>query len=785
MTSSNPSVGQHIRRREDASLVRGRARFTDDLSRPDTLYCSFLRSPHAHAIIESIDPSRALAIESVEQVVTHEDIRDSQAPGTVPIGIQLPGLFVPERPLLAADRVRYQGEPVAAVLARDRYAARDGVEAIEVNYEPLAAAVDPGESAGNETVRIHEDAEDNIGITWDIGDREATDRAFREADHVFSFEHTQQRLIPNAMEPRAALAELDPSDGQLTVHLSTQTPHGIRLYLSELLGLRENRIRVVAPEVGGGFGSKDNYYPEEGLVAWCALEYEGPVKWTATRTETYLSDAQGRAREIAAELACSSDGTIEGLRVDSRADLGAYISTHSPIISTAIFSGVLSGPYSIPAIDCHIDGVFTNTVPVDSYRGAGRPEACYLVERMVREAARELDMEPAELRRKNFIPPDEFPYETAAGVVYDSGDYEPTLDQALELLEYESWRSRQEQAREEGRYLGIGLGCFVESAGAGPSGLLGPDSLMPALSESGLIRFHPSGSVTAYCGTSDHGQGHQTTYAQILADRLGIPMDEIEVVEGDTDEIPYGTGSFASRSTSLGGAALVRCTEKILAKARRIASHQLEVSPEDLEFDDGQFSVRGAPERSLPLQQIARDAYKATNLPDDMELGLESAAVYDPENFTYPHGTHAAVVEVDPGSGEVEVLRYVAVDDCGRQINPMIVEGQIQGGVAQGIGQALYEIGSYDGEGNLVTGSLMDYSFPNAVQIPELVCGATETPSPHNPLGAKGCGEAGAIGAPPTVVNAILDALRPLEVEHVEMPVTSDSLWTRIQSART
>ena len=770
-------LGSAIERREDPALLTGDAEYTDDIQLPRMAHVAIKRSQHAHARIESIDTSAAEEMEGVVDVFTAEDL---DVPGKLPVGWLLDTLKQVDHPILAADRVRYQGDALAVVVAEERYLAADAVDRIEVDYDRIDAITDPTEALDEDAPTLHDDAEGNRAFEWEIGNEAETDAAFDDADNVVGIDLENQLLIPNAMEPRAAVADYNPSENELEVHMTSQNPHLHRLLMSGVIGHPEHKLRVRAPDVGGGFGSKIHHYADEALVALAAKRVKRPVKWQATRTETYLTDAQGRGHQTHAEIAVDDDGTIEGLRVDTKANLGAYLSTFAPSIPTYLYGTLLSGQYDIPAIHCAVEGAFTNVPPVDAYRGAGRPEASFVVERLANLAARELGMDPAEFRRENFV--QEFPHETPVAVVYDSGDYEKPLDRALELLDYEEFRKRQAEAREEGRYLGIGFSAYIEACGLAPSELAGQLGAQAGLWESSLVRFHPSGTVTAYCGTSGHGQGHHTTYAQIVANELGVDYDDVEVVEGDTDEIPQGMGTYGSRSAAVGGSSLVKSSEKLVEKAREIAAHQLEVATEDVEFSGGEFQVAGAPDRSITIQAVAQQSYLAHDLPDGMEPGLEATTFYDPDNFVFPFGIHAAVVEVDPDSGEIEFENYVAVDDVGNQINPKIVEGQIHGGIAQGVGQALYEGAEYDANGQLVTGSMQDYTVPKSMQIPSIETDSTVTPSPVNPLGVKGVGEAGTIAAPQAVVNAVCDALDPMGVDHIDMPLKAERVWQAANS---
>ena len=777
-------LGSAIERREDPALVTGEAEYTDDIQIRDMAHMAVLRSQHGHAKINDVDTSGAEAMDGVIGVFTHDDLARDDTPGELPfllpVGWLLDSLREVDHPILADGRVRYQGDAIAIVVAEDRYIAHDALDAIDVDYERLDAVADPGEALSGDAPQLHHDAEDNVAFEWEIGDEGKTDDAFEAAAHTASIELENQLLIPNAMEPRAAVADYHPGTDELDVFMTSQNPHVHRLLMSGVIDHPEHKLRVKAPEVGGGFGSKIHHYADEALVAWAAKHLERPVKWTATRTETYKTDALGRGHLTEAELAMDEDGRITGLRVDTKANLGAYLSTFAPSIPTYLYGTLLSGQYDIPAIHCSVTGAFTNVNPVDAYRGAGRPEASFVLERLAYLGAKEIGMDPAEFRRKNFVPSDAFPFETQVALEYDSGDYEKTLDRALEMVDYENFRERQEAAREEGRYLGIGFSCYIEACGLAPSELVGELGAQAGLWESGVVRFHPGGTVTAYCGTSGHGQGHSTTYAQIVANELGIPYDDVEVVEGDTDEIPQGMGTYGSRSAAVGGSALVKSSQKLVEKAREIAAHQLEADPADVEFEDGEFSVAGAPDRSITIQDVAGESYLGHDIPEGMEPGLEATSFYDPENFVYPFGTHVAVVEVDPDSGEIEFEQYVAVDDVGNQINPKIVEGQIHGGVAQGVGQALYEGAEYDENAQLLTGSMQDYTVPKAEHVPEMETDSTVTESPVNPLGVKGVGEAGTIAAPQAVVNAVADALEPFGVEGVEMPMTAERVWRAV-----
>jgi carbon-monoxide dehydrogenase large subunit len=763
-------LGSALERREDPHLVTGDAEYTDDIQYPRSTFMSVVRSQYGHARIEDVDTSEAEEHEDVLAVYTHDDVAASDVPGTLAVWIDEEYATTPDRPILADGRVRYQGEPIAVVVAEDRYTAAEAAGLVDASYDRLDAVTDPVEAVEDDAPTVHRSAPDNVALEWEHGDEAAVESAFEEADHVVELDLENNRLVPTAIETRAAIARYKPSDGELFVEMTSQNPHLHQAWLAETLGLRKADIRVRAPDVGGGFGSKIHHYPEEALVSFAAMDVERPVKWQATRTEGFASTSHGRDHRAHAEIAFDEGGHVTGLRTDTHVGVGGYISSAQASVAAPDYAELLCGQYDVPAFYAHVTGAFTNTAPVDAYRGAGRPEATYLIERLMSRAADELGTDPVELRRRNLIGEDQFPYEAAAGREYDSGDYERTLDVALDHVDYEDFRERQAEAREEGRYLGIGFSCYIEACGVGPG-----------LFESGNVEFKPSGEVVVKAGTHSHGQGHETSYAQIVADRLGIPYDDVEVIEGDTAVVSEGRGTYGSRSAPVGGSAVFNSAEKVREKARRIAAHQLEASEADLEFEDGEFHVAGAPERSIHIRTVAGVAYARDELPEGVEPGLEATSYYDPPNFVFPFGTHVAVVAVDPDSGEIELERYVSVDDVGNQINPKIVEGQIHGGIAQGLGQALYEGAEYDENGTLVTGSLQDYTVPKAHHLPEMETDSTVTPCPHNPLGVKGVGEAGTIAAPPAAVNAVVDALEPFGVEGVEMPMTPERVWNAVE----
>lgn len=762
--------GRSIERREDPHLLTGDARYTDDIQYPQMGYLALLGSQYGHARIESIDTSAAEEADGVLGIYTHEDLLESGIDGTMPAADPDDGPSV-DRPLLAREKVRYQGQPVAAIVADERYAAFAALDLIEVEYERLDAATEIETAFEEEAPTIHEDAPDNVAFRWETGDPEATDEAFAEASHVVELDVGNNRVIPTAMEPRAAVAQYRPGDDELIVELSSQNPHSVQDRLATVLNVPEHRITVRVPDVGGGFGAKLQPYSGHLLAAWCAMDLERPVKWQARRTDDFQSMVHARRQETTIEAALDDDGRFLALRGHIDADVGGY-STGGGVGIPMGTAAMLCGQYDVPVGHVSVRGAFTNTAPISAYRGAGRPEAAYVIERLADACARALEIDPVEFRRRNFIPPEQFPVETALGRDYDSGEYKKTLEKALELVDYDAVRERQRRAREEGRYLGIGISCYVEVCG-GSAGSL----------ESGLIRVNPEGQVVAHTGTQDTGQGHATSYAQVVADEMGVDYDDVSIVEGDTDRVPEGGGTAGSRSLPMAGGALRQAARRIVEKARKIAAHQLEVAEEDLEFEDGEFRVRGVPDRSLTIREIAELAYDAGETPEGTEPGLETTSFFSPEGSTAPFGTHVAIVEVDPETGEIEFERYVAVDDVGTQINPKLVEGQVVGGVAQGIGQAIYEDAQYDSNGNLVTGSLQDYAMPKSFDIPEIEWESTVTPSPNNPLGAKGVGEAGTIASMPAVVNAAIDALEPLEVESLSMPLSNETIWQAIRDA--
>jgi len=755
-------VGAKVKRREDPSLIRGLGRFVDDVRLPGMLHVAILRSPHAHAKIKSLDTAAARRHPGVVAVFTGAELRDQI--GTLPTTADNPTLRIPKHHVLAVDKVCYVGEGVAAVIAEDRYAARDALDLIAVQYEPLPVVTDPEKALAPGSPMIHAEWPDNTAFRWEHKQGDV-DKAFKQAHKVVRQKLVHQRLAPNAIETRGVVARYLAAEKELTVWSSTQIPHILKTHLSKLLSLPESQVRVIAPDVGGGFGSKLNVYAEEALLGYLALKLNRPVKWSEERSENMRATIHGRGQVGEVEAAVKKDGTILGLRYNVVADIGAYHQLFTPAIPP--FTGLmLSGCYKIPAISIELTAAFTNKMSTDAYRGAGRPEATYVIERLMDRVAQELRIDPVTVRRKNFPQPKEFPFKTATGLAYDSGNYQRALDKALKLAGYQKLRREQKRLRSRGRYLGIGLSTYVEICAMGPG-----------FWEYGKVEVEPTGKVKVFTGASPHGQGQRTSFAQIVADQLGVALDDIEVIHGDTAVVSKGTGTFGSRATAVGGIAVYQAAEKVREKARELASHLLEVDTDDLVFSDGRIGVKGVPRKALTIAQIARQAHAAKNLPKGMDSDLAAESTFEPSNFTFPFGTHICVAEVEPETGSVEIQKYFAVDDCGKVINPLLVDGQIQGGIVQGLGQALFEEVVYDENGQLVTGSLMDYALPRAADLPRLKLARTETPTPVNPLGIKGIGEAGTIGSTPAVVSAVVDALAPFGVKHIDMPLTPQKIW--------
>ena len=771
--------GSGIRRREDPRLITGQASYTDDIKLPGMVHAAILRSPHAHARIRNVDTAAAAGEPGVLAVYTGTDIEGVLNPMPCAWVVPDSDVKVVAYPAIAKDVVRYVGDAVAVVVAEDRYQAEDALELINVDYEPLPAVVNAEAALQAGAPQLHEDAPNNQAFHW-VASGGDVDAAFASPEVVVRDTIIQQRLIPNAVEPRSAVASWVSSMGELTLWNSSQNPHICRFVTSLVTGLGEHKIRVIAPEVGGGFGSKIAVYPWEMITAFCSMRLGRPVKWTETRSENYQATTHGRDHIQHVELAATKEGKITGVRSVVYAGMGAYLSTAGPGIPTILHGLMYSGPYDIPNLKADVYGVFSNTTPVDAYRGAGRPEATFLLERMVNLLADELGMDPVEVRRKNLIPKFEDGHDVAIGVTYDSGDYQLTLDKALEQVNYQQLREEQARLRGNNQYMGIGVTCYCEICGLGPSQVAGAVGFGGGLWESAIVRFYATGKVNVFVGTSPHGQGEETTFAQILSDELGVPVEDVEVIHGDTDNTPMGWGTYGSRTTVVGGAAVVLSARKIKDKGRSLAAHLLEAAEEDIDYEDGKFFVRGSPDQNKTIQDIALMANVAWNMPEGMEPGLEATTFYDPPNFTFPFGAHVAVVMVDPDNGAIQLQRYVAVDDCGLQINPMIVEGQVHGGVVQGAGQALWEGAVYDDSGQLLTGSMMDYALPRAHMVPDVETLSTMTPSPHNPLGVKGVGETGTIASTVTIYNAVIDALKPLGVTRLEMPLTPERVWQAI-----
>ncbi len=776
-------IGESVKRVEDPRFIQGRGKYVANMNLPGTLHAAILRSPHAHATIDNIDTSAALAMDGVVAVYTGADMAADEI-GSLPCGFNPPDIKTAPHMPLASDKVRHVGDGVAVVIANDIYKAYDALDQIKVSYGVLPAVVDAKGATAPGAPQVHDEIPNNTSFHWPLGERTEIDAAMATADHIVELDLINQRLVPNAMEPRACVAQWNEFSDELTVWTTSQNPHIIRLLLSmATMGVPENKIRVISPDVGGGFGSKIFHYAEEVIVPWASMKLKQPVRWVSTRSEAFLTDAHGRDHVTTCRLGLKSDGTMVGLDVTTWANMGAYLSTFAPMIPTALYITLFSGLYKIPVIFGEAYGTMTHTVPVDAYRGAGRPEASFLLERLVDIAARDLAMDPIELRRKNFIQPDEFPYQTPVALEYDSGNYDALFDTAESLSGYSGLLAKRDAARAEGRLVGVGVSGCIEASGPAPSQVAVGLGAGVGLWESGIVRVHPLGKVAVMTGSHSHGQGHETAFAQIVADELGIAFEDIEVIHGDTGRTPFGLGTYGSRSASVGGSALVMASRKIIDKMTKIAAHLLEAAEEDIVHDKatGNFHVKGSPEQSKGFVDVSVSALTA-DIPEGMEPSLEESCFYDPANFTFPNSAHICLLEIDRDSGEVEILEYAAVDDVGNVINPMIVEGQILGGIAQGVGQALWENGVYDDQGQLMSGSFMDYAMPRADGFPNLKVARNETPSPHNPLGVKGAGEMGTIAATVTVANGVHDALEPMGVRHLDMPYTSQKLWAAIQS---
>ncbi|MGE0311635.1 MAG: xanthine dehydrogenase family protein molybdopterin-binding subunit [Lautropia sp.] len=780
---SNSPIGKSLARREDHRFLTGAGQYTDDVVLPRQTFCYFVRSPHAHARIRSIDASATKASPGFVALFTGEDLAEAKV-GGLPCGWLIHSkdgspMKEPPHPVLAQGKARHVGDAVAMIVAETYLQARDAGEALVVDYEVLPAVTDAAKADGAQAV-VHDDVPNNVCYDWGHGDKAATDAAFAKAKHVTTLSFRNNRLIPNAMEPRAANASWSRHDDSYTLYVANQNPHVERLLMCAfVLGLPESKVRVIAPDVGGGFGSKIFLYPEETALVWASKKVGRPIKWTAERGESFLTDAHGRDHVTTAELAMDERGEFLGMRVKTTANMGAYLSTFASSVPTILYATLLAGQYRTPAIYAEVKAVFTNTAPVDAYRGAGRPEATYVVERLVEQAAREMKIDPAEIRRRNFITA--FPYATPVGLTYDIGDYAATLNKAIELADVAGFPARKAQAAREGKLRGLGYSCYIEACGLAPSNIAGALGARAGLFEAGEVRVHPTGTVTVFTGSHSHGQGHETTFAQVVAGQLGIPIENVEIVHGDTGRVPFGMGTYGSRSLSVGGTAIVKAVDKIIAKGKKIAAHLLEASDTDITFENGEFKVAGT-DKKVPFAQVSLTAYVPHNYPlDKLEPGLNENAFYDPTNFTYPAGSYICEVEVDRDTGRTRIVQFVAVDDFGNVVNPMIVEGQVHGGLAQGIGQALLEGASYDPEsGQLLTGSYMDYAMPRADDLPSFKVDTCVTACTHNPLGVKGCGEAGAIGSPPAFINALTDAIG---VTDIAMPATPERVWRAMQKA--
>ena len=783
--SKLPHIGESLRRKEDYRFLTGAGQYTDDVQMANMTHAYFVRSPHAHAHIKSIDIKAALAAPGVIGIFDGKDVAGDSING-LPCGWLITDtsgqpMKEPAHPILAQGKVRYVGDHVAMVVAETLEQARNAAELVHVNYDVLPAVVDVRDAA--KATALHEVAPDNHCYKWAIGDKTQVDAAFAKAAHITKLDLINNRLVPNPMEPRAAIGSYSRANDEYTLYVSNQNPHVERLLMTAfVMGLPEHKVRVIAPDVGGGFGAKIYLYAEDVCLTWASKKLNRNIRWTCDRSEAFLSDAHGRDHASHAEMALDKDGHFLALKVHTNANLGAYLSTFSTAVPTILYATLLAGQYSTPQVYVEVDAWFTNTAPVDAYRGAGRPEATYLLERLVSRAAWETGIGQDEIRKRNFIKA--FPYQTPVALQYDTGDFHACMSESQKLADVTGFEKRKTASAAKGLLRGIGYSSYIEACGIAPSNIAGALGARAGLFECGEIRVHPTGSVTVFTGSHSHGQGHETTFAQVVAARLGIPVENVDIVHGDTGRVPFGMGTYGSRSISVGGAAIMKALDKIESKAKKIAAHLMEAADTDIEFANGEFSVKGT-DKKIPFGQVALTAYVPHNYPlDKLEPGLNETAFYDPTNFTFPAGTYIAEVEVNPNTGEVKLDRFTAVDDFGTIINPMIVEGQVHGGLVQGIGQALMERCVYDREtGQLLTGSFMDYAMPRADDFPEFKIGHVCTPCTHNPLGTKGCGEAGAIGSPPAVINAVLDALAPLGVKDLDMPASPHRVWEAIQAA--
>ncbi|MGT2503319.1 xanthine dehydrogenase family protein molybdopterin-binding subunit [Bradyrhizobium guangxiense] len=775
-------IGARVVRKEDKRFITGKGRYVDDIKLTGMTHAHFIRSPHAHAKVKKIDSSAALKMPGVIAVLNGQQLVDDK------VGNLICGWAITSKdgspmkmgawPAMAPETVRFVGQAVAVVIAESKNLARDAAEAVVVDYEELPAVADIHAAIKSGAPQLHPEAPGNQVYDWVIGDEGATDAAFAKAANVVKLDVTNNRLAPNAMEPRAAIADYDAAEEHFTLYTTSQNPHVARLVLSAFYNIApEHKLRVIAPDVGGGFGSKIFIYPEEMVALWASKKVGRPVKWTGDRTEAFLTDAHGRDHVTHAEMAFDAQNKILGLKVKTYANFGAYMSLFSSSVPTYLYATLLSGQYNIPAIHAEVIGVYTNTTPVDAYRGAGRPEASYLIERLMETAARQLKVDPAQLRRTNFIT--QFPHQTPVIMAYDTGDFNASLDAAMKAIDYAGFPARKAKAKADGKLRGIGVSCYIEACGIAPSKAVGSLGAGVGLWESAEVRVNPVGTIEILTGSHSHGQGHETTFCQLVAERLGIPISQVSIVHGDTDKVQFGMGTYGSRSAAVGLTAILKAMEKMESKAKKIAAHALEASEADIVIENGEFKVTGT-DKAIALPMVALAAYTAHNLPDGMEPGLKESAFYDPTNFTFPAGTYICELEVDPGTGKTSFVNFVAADDFGRLINPMIVEGQVHGGLVQGIGQALLEHAIYDANGQPVTASFMDYAMPRADDVPSFNLSHTTTLCPGNPLGIKGCGEAGAIGASAAVINAITDAIGK---NNLEMPATPDRVWRTIHAA--
>jgi aerobic carbon-monoxide dehydrogenase large subunit len=770
--SSSKYFGRAMKRLEDPRLLKGDATYVDDLQLAGVVHAEFVRSPHANANIRSINTDAAKKLPGVIGVFTGADINEKA--GTIPCATPLPGGKSPVHTVLAGTRVYFVGHPVAVVVAKTRAIARDALELIEVDYEPLPAVIDPEKALENDSPFAHPELGTNVAFTWSLAGGDL-DAAFSEADQVLKLRILHQRLTPMAIEPRGCAASWHSGESSLTLWTSTQIPHLIRTLLPGMIGIPENKLRVVAPEVGGGFGSKLNLYSEEAVVSHLAMRLDRPIKWIEGRRENAAATIHGRDQIGDHEIAVKKDGLVLAIRSKIIADIGSYLQLLTPAIPT-LTGLMIGGCYKLKAVKVDVTGVHTNKMSADAYRGAGRPEATYIIERVMDYVADELGLDPIEVRLKNMPAASEFPFTTITGLQYDSGNYQAALEKAQELAQWQRLLKERDNARAEGRLFGIGVSTYVEICALGPSKIMAAGGW-----EWGCVRIEISGKVTVITGATPHGQGQETSFAQIAADRLGILIEDIVVLRGDTATAHFGRDTYGSRATALGGTAIAMSIDKIIEKTKTLAAALLNSTPGEIEFENGKFFVRGKEENGIGWGQLANEAYVAKNLPPGFEPGLEASSFFEPPNCTFPFGTHIVAVEVDRETGQVKVLKYTAVDDCGKQVNPLLIEGQVQGGIAQSLGAALMERTVYDENGQLLTGEFMDYAIPRALDIPEYVLGSTETPSPSNLLGVKGVGEAGTIGATPAIGNAVIDALSPLGIHHLDLPFTPERVWRAIQ----